>query len=110
MGSKDERTVGVEVFQAVVIPVRRGKGRGVMTVRYEDFERAMALCGDSNALPTKIVFEKPGGEKVDLGVVRLPIKAPVPEKEKSVLRQAEGVVERALKEDKLATPDGDGGL
>ncbi len=62
---KDKREVGIKVFEAVVVPVRNGKA-GAKSIRFPDFEAAMALARKSGA---RIVFDLPGEkEPLDVGL------------------------------------------
>lgn len=77
MGKKDERTVGVQTFSAVVVPVRKGKG--ITTVRFEELKEAVGLAKTHKA---KIVFDVPGeSDPVDLNLTVVPdepVQKPLP--------------------------------
>jgi len=68
MGAKDTREVVVRAFRAVVVPVRKGKGR--LSIRYEDMEQAVREAKDGGG---KILFDLPGnGDPVDFNLSVMP--------------------------------------
>jgi len=65
MGVKDTREVRETKMPLVVVPVRRGKGN--LSVRYPDLEKAVKLARDGGG---KIVFDFPDNDPpVDIGLM-----------------------------------------